>query len=246
MGSKLKSVLKGLLLGSSICLGSFGGYLAYEQYTKLQEQEIKIDELESDKKNEKEKLEDLIKKQLKLEKKFNKSAEHLEQILGKDGLYDNNNVLVKDPNGIEKILDSICKIEAEARYKNKKTGVILTKTKIGSGTVIFGDYIMTANHVTDAPKKYFTDEFTATGLTRMEYTLQEIKYTISNRLGKTTTVNEVIYSDSETDSAFLKLPKDSEFYSFPFKLGNSLRLRTGNFVYSLGHSMDKGLAQKKE
>ena len=103
MGSKLKSAVMSVLLGSSIAIGSTIGYLAHDQYSKLKKQEAKVQKLEIQRINEQARLENILDNQTKLEEELENNAKTLVQILGIDGLYDDNNVLVSDKTGLEKI-----------------------------------------------------------------------------------------------------------------------------------------------
>lgn len=162
-----------------------------------------------------------------------------------DGLYDNHNAFVDESKfSLDKIIESVESVVYDVSYSisyetlnGEVYSTVQNKRGTGTGVVIEKRdgkaYILTNDHVT---KKGNIDFRISKPFKWLK--VEGIAEKIYIKKGKSKLKAKKVDSDSDLDMALLEVKDSQDFKKFPYKIGNSDDLGTGDFIWVIGNPLD--------
>lgn len=163
--------------------------------------------------------------------------ENLKKLLGIDGRYDTNNVLVK-PEDLEKFLSYkvyavyLIAFKIKSRDRNEVEIVI---PPVEAPAIVIGRYVLMASHTNDPDVikwKYFSRQLPSGETETLDAKL--FRQTIILPVDDKTFELTEIYRNKEKDFSLFELPIENAVPNFPIVFGKSDELKVGNFIYING------------
>lgn len=151
---------------------------------------------------------------------------------GNDNLYDFNNFYV-DPNemDLDLVAKSLVKFHTITNFKTPTEELI---AEVDGHGVSIGDYIITVRHTASHDVFYTPPMMTPFGLQRLPVPAEKKEDKSFLVLHNRKILLERFIEIPEKDILVFKKPKGIELFSFPYVIGNSDTLKTGNFIYVVG------------
>ncbi|MBI2039336.1 MAG: trypsin-like peptidase domain-containing protein [Candidatus Niyogibacteria bacterium] len=149
-----------------------------------------------------------------------------------DGEYDNNNVLV-DPAAMDRIKASVVRIVSATMFETQD-GAHYPDSRSVSGTVVAEKYILTVAHVV-APDGEFEVMVPFQG--RVTMPAKKVSEWFFLWYAHPGIPIKLIHVDRVKDFAIFELPPNVVLPSFPYAMGKSVDLKTGNFLYVFGYPL---------
>ncbi len=167
--------------------------------------------------------------------------QRLRAIEGLDGRYDYNNSLLLNRHRLDRVINSIVKIETQTVFESYRVSERVVKVASGIGVVV-GPYVLTLNHVVTQDT---VEVLTPLGEVSVPAEkLNENAYIVSP--GKKIPLKQ-IFRDEELDIALFEIPgnNDLDLPSLPCPVGNSDELYVGNFLYVVGNPFNSGINMRE-
>lgn len=172
-----------------------------------------------------------------------KTVTKLLKILGVDGRYDFNNTLVSKES-LKKFFNhriyvkTSLRLEVPEKIREMNPNAPKEVQKGGeSPAIVIREYVLIASHTNDP--EFFNKEVARfpmpQGVLETQFELKVLEYSVTILLpnGKDIVLKE-IYRNREKDFSLFEMPVSLRALDFPFKIGESDQLKTGNFIYMNG------------
>jgi hypothetical protein len=155
-------------------------------------------------------------------------------LLGIDGKYDNNNVLVNAAN-LDKFIDYKVNVASAVLFniKTSEGDFSFLPPPVEAPAIIIGKYALMASHTSDS-KMVREDLLSRISPSGGISDVEIVKHAVFLIIGDKPIEMKEIYRDRENDFTLFELPEGITAQNFPFLLGNSDELRIGNFIYMNG------------
>lgn len=172
-----------------------------------------------------------------------------QQMIIKDGMYDNHNAFVDESRySLDEILESVEVLGHEVAYSlsyetldGKIRSTTTTFTTSGTGIVIEKKngkaYILTNNHLTEETIPAGLEVSEPYKWLKLEKTLDRVYVEKEGGLFVYKVSAKEVASDPDLDIALLEVDDSSAFKKFPYKIGDSDDLRTGDFLWMIGNPL---------